>query len=151
MASVEEGPSVPHRRAFFILRLPQRRQQRCSPVSLIEDDQDIRNLLLRVCPWAGTAVHLAEDGLSGITSVGEYHPDVIILDYELPDIDGLEGARRIKETSTAHIFMLTAQPQIVIDQYRTAGIDDLLGKPCSVRNLTQRMNDVLATKALAHE
>lgn len=47
--------------------------------------------------------------------------------------------------------MLTAQPHIVTDQYRAAGIDDLLGKPFSVRNLALRMNGALATKAHAHE
>ena len=118
---------------------------------VIEDDQDIRGLLRRVCRRAGITVHVAEDGLTGIRSVGEYHPDVIILDYELPDLDGMEVARRIRETSPAHIVRLTAHPHIVTDQYRAAGIDDLLGKPFSVQNLTLRMNDVLATKAHNHE
>lgn len=106
---------------------------------LIQQDHDIRGLLGHVCQRAGITAHATGDGLSGIRAVEEHRPDVIILDYELPDIDGLEVARRIRETSSARIVMLTALPYEVAAHYRAAGIDAFFGKPFSVRELLRSL------------
>ncbi len=76
---------------------------------VIEDDPDIRGLLVRILVKQGFEVTQAEAGLPGVEEVRRAKPDLITLDLNLPDMDGLEVCKLLREFSDAFIVMLTAR------------------------------------------
>jgi two-component system OmpR family response regulator len=107
---------------------------------VIEDDQDIRELVRTVLSQAGFEVTVASSGHEGVMAAKALRPDVITLDLGLPDIDGFEVSRRIREFSDAYIVMLTAradEPDTLIGL--ESGADDYLTKPFRPRELRARI------------
>ncbi|MFP5311421.1 MAG: response regulator transcription factor, partial [Actinomycetes bacterium] len=107
---------------------------------VIEDDHDIRELVRTVLTQAGFEVAVASGGAEGVLMAKELNPDVITLDLGLPDIDGFEVSRQIREFSDAYIVMLTART----DELDTligleSGADDYLTKPFRPRELRARV------------
>jgi two-component system OmpR family response regulator len=107
---------------------------------VIEDDQDIRELVRTVLSQAGFQVTVAASGAEGVLAAKNLNPDVITLDLGLPDIDGFEVSRQIREFSDAYIVMLTARA----DELDTligleSGADDYLTKPFRPRELRARV------------
>ena len=107
---------------------------------VIEDDQDIRELVRTVLTQAGFEVTVASSGHEGVLAAKTLNPDVITLDLGLPDIDGFEVSRQIREFSDAYIVMLTARA----DELDTligleSGADDYLTKPFRPRELRARI------------
>ncbi|MEW1820826.1 response regulator transcription factor [Arthrobacter sp. NPDC080031] len=107
---------------------------------VIEDDHDIRELVRVVLSQAGFEVHLATSGAAGIRAARDLRPHVITLDLGLPDIDGFEVARQVRNFSDAYIVMLTART----DELDTllgleSGADDYLTKPFRPRELRARV------------
>lgn len=111
---------------------------------VVEDDEDIRGLLEAVLLQSGFSVHPTGSGVDGVELVGLEQPDLVTLDLGLPDIDGFGVARRIRQTSDAHIVMLTART----DEIDTVlgletGADDFLTKPFSPRELRARVEAIM--------
>ena len=107
---------------------------------VIEDDHDIRELVRTVLTHAGFDVTVASSGAEGVLFAKDLNPDVITLDLGLPDIDGFEVSRQIREFSDAYIVMLTART----DELDTligleSGADDYLTKPFRPRELRARI------------
>ncbi|MET4589669.1 response regulator transcription factor [Arthrobacter sp. 754] len=107
---------------------------------VIEDDQDIRELVRTVLTQAGFEVTVSSSGHEGVLAAKTLNPDVITLDLGLPDIDGFEVSRQIREFSDAYIVMLTARA----DELDTligleSGADDYLTKPFRPRELRARI------------
>jgi len=104
----------------------------------IEDNPQNMRLVRKILVHAGYDVLEAEDGLSGIHTAQENDPDLILLDINLPDIDGLEVARRLRESPLANvpIIALTANA-MVGDRERllAGGCDGYLPKPVSRQEL----------------
>jgi DNA-binding response OmpR family regulator len=107
---------------------------------VIEDDPDVRALLTELLKQSGFAVAEAASGAEGIRLVRESDADLVTLDLNLPDLDGIEVCRRIRETSEAYIVMLTGRPD-EIDRLvgLETGADDYLTKPFSPRELRARV------------
>jgi DNA-binding response OmpR family regulator len=107
---------------------------------VIEDDADVRALLTQLLQQAGFEVTQAETGQAGVRAVREKDPDLVTLDLNLPDLDGIEVCRRIREVSEAYIVMLTGRPD-EIDRLvgLETGADDYLTKPFSPRELRARV------------
>lgn len=107
---------------------------------VIEDDHDIRELVRVVLSQAGFDVHVATTGTAGVEAARELQPLVITLDLGLPDIDGFEVARQIREFSEAYIVMLTARAE-ELDTLMglESGADDYLTKPFRPRELRARI------------
>lgn len=107
---------------------------------VIEDDGDMRNLLEAVLGQAGFEVHTAADGRQGVDIVREHHANVVTLDVGLPDIDGFEVLRRIRNFSDAYVVMLTGrteEPDLLMALH--AGADDYIAKPFRPRELRARV------------
>lgn len=107
---------------------------------VIEDDTDIRNLVQAVLQQSGFEVLSAESGREGVETVRRENAAVVTLDVGLPDIDGYEVLRRIREFSDCYIVMLTARS----DELDTltglqSGADDYMAKPFSPRELRARI------------
>ena len=108
---------------------------------VIEDDPDIRGLLVRILVKQGFEVTQAEAGLPGVEEVRRVKPDLITLDLNLPDVDGLEVCKLLREFSDAFIVMLTARAD-ELDKLTGLdnGADDYISKPFSPRELQSRIN-----------
>jgi two-component system, OmpR family, response regulator len=107
---------------------------------VVEDDEDVRNLVEAVLSQAGFEVHTAAGGREGVDVVRRREASVVTLDVGLPDIDGFEVLRQIREFSDAYIVMLTART----DELDTltalhTGADDFMAKPFRPRELRARV------------
>ncbi|GAB4099308.1 response regulator transcription factor [Sinomonas halotolerans] len=111
---------------------------------VIEDDDDVRQLLCDVLEQAGFTVAAASTGREGVELARDRHPVVVTLDLGLPDFDGFEVLRRIRQTSDAYVVMLTARE----DETDTllalqSGADDYITKPFRPRELRARLAAML--------
>jgi DNA-binding response OmpR family regulator len=111
---------------------------------IVDDDADIRALIAELLRQSGFEVTEAASGTDGIAAVREVQPDVVTLDLNLPDLDGIEVCRRIREITDAYVVMLTARPD-EIDRLMglEIGADDYLTKPFSPRELRARIAAML--------
>jgi two-component system, OmpR family, response regulator len=107
---------------------------------VIEDDADIRALVAAVLAGSGFDVHQSGTGRDVEVLLEKHRPDLITLDLGLPDVDGVEVCRRIRESSDAYIIMLTARTE---EGDRLIGLhvgaDDYMTKPFSTRELQARV------------
>ncbi len=107
------------------------------PVALIVDDEvQIRRLLRVVLEAEDYQVHEAETGQQGLTETASRRPDIILLDLGLPDLDGLEVLKRLREWSEAPVLVLSVRDDeagkvAALD----AGAEDYVTKPFSTPEL----------------
>ena len=113
-------------------------------VLYIEDNPDNMQLVQQVIESCGYDFAWASDGLSGLTQAERWHPDLILLDINLPDMDGYEVARRLRSSGSG----LHATPIIAVtanalrgdaDRALEAGCDVYMSKPIVVRELMARI------------
>lgn len=119
-------------------------------ILIIEDDEDILNLLSYHLESNQFTVKKAQTGREGLEIAWNEHPDIIILDIMLPDMDGFEICKRLKrrdESSHIPIIMLTAKGE-EIDRILgfELGADDYVVKPFSHRELILRIKAILRRK-----
>jgi two-component system response regulator MprA len=109
-------------------------------ILIIEDDEAIVKVLRRALTMENYQVDVAYDGESGLTLARERQPDLVILDWMLPGMDGIEVCKRLRNASNVPILMLTAKDEV---QDRVAGLDagadDYLIKPFSFDELLARV------------
>jgi two-component system OmpR family response regulator len=111
---------------------------------VVEDDEDVRNLVEAVLSQAGFEVHSATGGREGVDVIRQRKASVITLDVGLPDIDGFEVLRRIRQFSDAYVVMLTARTDELdtLTAFHT-GADDFLAKPFRPRELRARVGAMM--------
>lgn len=122
-------------------------------ILVIEDDRAMAGLLEKGLHEENHVASVAHDGKAGLEVAADYQFDVIVLDWMLPGIDGLEVSRRLrKDGNTTPILMLTARdavPDIV--KGLDAGTDDFLTKPFSFAEFLARVRALgRRSKASAH-
>lgn len=111
---------------------------------VVEDDPDIRFLLETTLTQAGFEVHASATGTDGVELVRAHNPLVTTLDIALPDIDGLEVARRVRRFSATYLVMLTGRAaEIDTLLGLDAGADDYITKPFRPRELRARIEAML--------
>jgi len=113
-------------------------------ILVIEDEERILTFLRRGLIYEGYRVETASDGASGLASARDNPPDLVILDWMLPGIDGLEVCRRLRAASSVPILMLTAK-DAVSDRVQglDAGADDYLVKPFALDEVLARLRALL--------
>jgi len=113
-------------------------------ILIIEDDERILQFLNRGLTYEVYRVDTAEDGLGGLMAARDNPPDLVILDWMLPGVDGLEVCRRLREASQVPILMLTAK-DTVSDRVGglDAGADDYLVKPFDFEELLARIRALI--------
>ena len=116
---------------------------------LVDDDRDLVEVLTYVLQREGFSVVAAFDGEGAWRQFQSEQPSLVILDINMPGIDGLEVCRRIREASTVPVVMLTARADEV-DIIRALGLgaDDYVTKPFSPRQLVARVKAVLRRAAV---
>ena len=113
-------------------------------ILVIEDDERILKFLRRGLAYEGYIVDDATDGESGLRIARDQPPDMVILDWMLPGLDGLEVCRRLRSGGPVPILMLTAKDH-VSDRVLglDAGADDYMVKPFSLDELLARLRALL--------
>jgi DNA-binding response OmpR family regulator len=113
-------------------------------VLAIEDSAVFQAIIREALEREGFAVALAADGPQGLDLARELAPPVVILDLNLPGLDGLEVCRRLRQFSDAYIVMLTGRDDEVDKLVGlSAGADDYIVKPFSGRELVARVRAML--------
>jgi len=117
---------------------------------VIDDDADIRQLLVDVLTQAGFQAIPTANGLDGVAAVRQFDPLITTLDVNMPGMDGFETAKRIRAFSNTYIVMLTAlEDEIDTLQGLESGADDYLVKPFRPRVLRARIDAMLRRPRVA--
>ena len=113
-------------------------------ILVVEDEVDISNLIRSHLEAEGHAVHQGFDGPSALALVERHRPQLVILDWMLPGLDGLAVCRQLRRDYLVPIIMLTARSE-EIDRVLglEAGADDYVVKPFSIRELLARTRAIL--------
>jgi DNA-binding response OmpR family regulator len=130
--------------------LPQGHTTGMSHILVVEDERDLNDLLARQLRQEGHQVSQAYDGPDGLLAVATDHPDLVILDWMLPGLDGIAVCRKIRERSLTPVLMLTARSEeadVVLGL--EVGADDYLSKPFSMRELLARVRAMLRREEFA--
>jgi two-component system KDP operon response regulator KdpE len=113
-------------------------------VLVVEDEAPIRRFLKAALEAQGFKLLEATSGAQALAMAASHNPDIILLDLGLPDVDGLEIIRRIREWSHTPIIVISARGK---DTEKVAGLDagadDYLAKPFSVEELAARLRVVI--------
>ncbi|KPJ92575.1 MAG: phosphate regulon transcriptional regulatory protein PhoB [Gammaproteobacteria bacterium SG8_11] len=116
-------------------------------ILIVEDETAISDMIGFTVERAGYSWSAASDSKQAVTQIGERLPDLILLDWMLPGISGIDFAKRLRKDEVAHevpIIMLTARGE-ESDKLRgfDAGVDDYVSKPFSPKELVARIKAVL--------
>ncbi len=113
-------------------------------ILVVEDESSIASFVSLYLKNAGYAVRTAATGGDALMQAAAHEPSLIVLDLMLPDIDGLEVCKRIRQRSDVPILMLTARDEDV-DKIigLEVGADDYLTKPFNPRELVARVKSIL--------
>ena len=113
-------------------------------ITLIDDDENIVASVSLALESHGHTVRALHDGVSGLASLEQDPPDLVILDVKMPRMDGMEVLRRLRQTSELPVIMLTSKDE-EIDEILgfNLGADDYIHKPFSQRLLIERVKAVL--------
>jgi len=113
-------------------------------ILVVDDDPQILDFVKRGLAYEGYTVETASDGLEALGKAEAKAPDLVLLDVMMPEIDGIEVARRLRQSSDVPILMLTAKGTVAD---RVAGLDsgadDYLVKPFAFDELLARMRALL--------
>lgn len=113
-------------------------------VLLVDDDAELVELILKFLEEDGRfETRVAQNGFDAGMMVKEYHPDLIVLDVMLPDINGKEVCHRVRADSTLEDVRILCMSGMVeedkIQELKLAGADDFIHKPFEVESLIDRM------------
>jgi two-component system OmpR family response regulator len=114
-------------------------------ILVVDDEESIRDLVTTALEFVGHEVAAAVDGLDALAQVPAFAPDLVVLDVNMPHVDGLEVCRRLRaDGDTTPVIFLTARdaPRDVVEVL-AAGGDDHLAKPFHLQVLIARIDAVL--------
>jgi two-component system cell cycle response regulator DivK len=114
---------------------------------LVEDTEDNRQIVRDLMESVGYDLIEAENGAAGVAMAAEHKPDLILMDIQLPVLDGYEACRQIKaQPDLRHIPIIAVTSYALSgdeDKTRAAGCDGYVAKPFSPRQLLAKINEFL--------
>jgi two-component system cell cycle response regulator DivK len=117
-------------------------------ILVIEDMEDNRRILRDLLTNAGFELLEAADGEQGIVAAAEHRPDLILMDIQLPKVDGYEATRRIKANPDLRHIPIIAVTSYALSgdeaKAAAAGCDGYLAKPFSSRQVVAKIREFLA-------
>jgi len=119
-------------------------------ILVIEDQADNRQILRDLLTNADFEVFEAEDGEAGLATAAAHRPDLILMDIQLPGLDGYEATRRLKADAALRVIpviAVTYQLAGDADMVRAAGCDAYISKPYSPRQLLAKVREYLSSPA----
>ena len=119
-------------------------------IVVVEDELELAKILRDYLEAAGFDVRIATDGASGLALAEQSPADLVILDLNLPGMDGLDVARQLRRHSETPIIMVTALTEFGdIERAVDCGTDDFLSKPVNRWELIARVRTMLKLKHLS--
>jgi two-component system, cell cycle response regulator DivK len=116
-------------------------------ILIVEDTEDNRQILRDLLTAAGYELLEAADGEEGVAMAAAYRPDLILMDIQLPRIDGYEATRRIKGDPTLKEIPIVAVTSYALsgdeEKTRAAGCDGYIAKPFSPRQLLGKVRELI--------
>jgi len=122
-------------------------------VLIVDDDDDIRYTIGEICAMAGWQVVGAGNGEEGLVKFMEHSPDIVLVDYHMPRIDGLATVKKIRrlDTITPVVVLTVDERQEIADAFLAAGATDFALKPIKAPDLISRINVNLKIGTLQRE
>lgn len=119
-------------------------KDRAITILVVDDEKSIVDLVANYLTREGYQVHRAYDGQTALDIARRESPDLVVLDLMLPEVEGLEVCRRLRQFSDAYVLMLTARTEEV-DRVvgLSVGADDYVIKPFSPREIVARVKAML--------
>jgi two-component system, OmpR family, response regulator len=116
-------------------------------ILLVEDESDIQMLAsMTLEDLGGFTVEVAGSALEALTKASAFRPDLVLLDYMLPDFDGLEtlaSLRRMPGLEATPVVFMTARAQNrEVEEYRQSGAIDVILKPFDAMTLADRVHEI---------
>jgi DNA-binding response OmpR family regulator len=112
-------------------------------ILVVDDDPQFRRTLHLALGSRGYDVRDAADGEEALDSVAESAPDLVVLDWQLPGMDGLETCRALRADFEIPVIIVSGNRSNLQDTALDAGADDYLAKPFSVNELEARIESAL--------
>ena len=118
-------------------------------ILVVEDSDDNRRILRDLFSMAGYDVIEAHDGAEGVAKAAEHKPDLILMDIQMPVMDGYEATRRIKANPELKAIPIVAVTSYALsgDEQKTrdAGCDAYIAKPYSPRQMLAKVREILGS------
>ena len=118
-------------------------------ILVVEDTEDNRQILRDLLGMAGYDMIEAHDGAEGVAKAAEHKPDLILMDIQMPVMDGYEATRRIKANPDLKAIPIVAVTSYALsgDEQKTrdAGCDAYIAKPYSPRQMLAKVREILGS------
>ncbi len=116
-------------------------------ILVVEDTEDNRQILRDLLSMAGYEMVEAHDGAEGVRQATEHKPDLILMDIQMPVMDGYEATRRIKANPDLKSIPIVAVTSYALsgdeEKTRAAGCDAYIAKPYSPRQMLAKVREIL--------
>jgi DNA-binding response OmpR family regulator len=117
-------------------------------VLLADDNPDYLWLLKKLLQLRGYKVLVAQDGINALETATTKEPDILVLDIQMPGIDGYTVCQRIREFSSVPVILMSAlSAPAAIERGLAVGADDFLTKPVGIDKLLSKMSALLPRSA----
>ncbi len=118
-------------------------------VLVIDDEEDLRENIKYVLQAKGYIVELAQDGVQGLKILGDFRPDLIILDLNMPNMGGIEFYQKIcvGDVSQYPVFVLTARANME-KFFKDFNVDGFMSKPFEITDLVREIDQVINRKSI---
>ncbi|MER6441219.1 response regulator transcription factor [Streptomyces sp. NPDC001185] len=122
-------------------------------ILVVDDEPDVTEILAAVMTSEGMQVRTAADGASALTVAHDFQPDAVVLDWMLPDIDGLQVLRALRRQAPRMCVLFLTARDAVEDRIAgiTAGGDDYVTKPYSLEEVLARLRGLLRRAGMTAE
>jgi two-component system cell cycle response regulator DivK len=121
--------------------MPAKRSASAPRILVVEDDEDNRGIIVKILTGEGYRTLEATDGRAAIAVARQEHPDLIIMDLAIPDLDGWETSRRLKADAKSADIPIIALTAFAMrgdeERARKAGCDAYLSKPCRPQTIRE--------------
>ncbi|WP_028783968.1 response regulator [Thalassobacillus devorans] len=110
-------------------------------ILIIDDDHSLRYMLKEICKYAGWDSIAAENGYQGVELFKEVKPDLVLVDYHMPEMDGLQTVKMLRkmDTVTPLIVLTVDERQEIADEFLKEGASDFALKPVKAPDIIARI------------